>query len=185
MSWAKLDDGHDDGKKARRACREGIYGLAALGLHALAISQSARRETNGAVDTDWLDEKLRKLTARERTRLERMAVDLGLFDVLLAGEVRDLNTKRGPDVAVGPFDDDCYLVHDYLDYNDSAEYLEARRRADAERKANRIHKPASDGIQAESVGSPNGFHAESNGNPSDPSRASARPRVGSGREKRT
>lgn len=159
MSWAKYDDGHDDSAKVRRALREGIMGLAAIGLHTLSVTQSARRETDGLVDIDWLDEKLHRISARDRQRLMDVMTDVGFYDALAAGASVEATDTKGFTVTIGPIDESAHIVHDYLDYNDSSAYMAERRRKDAERKTKRDGRestPPPSGVRGESERSPNG-----------------------------
>jgi hypothetical protein len=139
VSWARFDDLYDDHRKVKRAWKRHPR---AVGLHAMAVTYCARHETDGVVDPEWLEEKLPAV--RERDATLTVLVDCGLFE---------------------PLDDDHYLVHDYLDFNESRADAEARRRRDADRKRG---------------GKANGFHKESernpNGIPADSKSSRARPR---------
>lgn len=140
MSWARFDDRYDDTRKIKRAWR--AHGRA-VGLHAMAITYCSRHETDGVVDLDWLIDKLP--VARDREKVLHVLVDIGLFEVI---------------------DADHYRVHDYLDYNPSREQLEARRRADAARKATgraAQSERARGRVQPESERTPVGRDAESDG----------------------
>lgn len=161
MSWAKLDDGHDDGPKVRRALRKGLMGLAAVGLHTLGISYSARRETDGLVDLDWLDEKLHRLGAKERERLMNVVTEVGFFDELPAGTSVELTDTKGFTVTVGPLEEDAHLVHDYLVYNDSSAYLADRRAKDSARKAEGGRNGKPSGVRKESTRNPDGIQTAS------------------------
>jgi hypothetical protein len=160
VSWARFDDGYDDSAKVRRALREGIMGLAAVGLHVLSVTQSARRETDGLVDVDWLDATLHRLSARDRARLIELATSVGFLEDLPTGETTHGTDTKGCTVEIGPRDEPAYVVHDYLDFNDSSAYLAERRRKDAQRKAGGIPKdsaPTPRGLRLESERSPQGF----------------------------
>jgi hypothetical protein len=128
VSWARLDDRYDDNRKVKRAWRTHPR---AVGLHAMAITYSARHETDGLIDLDWLIEKVP--AARERERVVRVLVEAGLFEAL---------------------DGEMFMVHDYLEFNPSAADLQAKRERDAARK--RAKSP--DGFHADSTRTPNGFH---------------------------
>lgn len=159
MTWVKWDDGYDESEKVEDAWDAE---RATIGLHAQATTCCARRETDGVVPPRWLKAKLPE--RRERQRVLAVMVKTRLFDVLPAGETVELPVKRGPAITVGPFDEDRYLVHDYLDHNDSSAYLQARRAADSERKA-----------AGGRNGNPNGFRADSKRNPSGIQAASESP----------
>lgn len=152
MSWARFDDLYDDNRKVKRAWREC---RAAVGLHSMAITYCARHETDGTVDLDWLEEKLPRPT--ERTRALETLTRHGLFERV---------------------DDDHYVVHDYLEYNESRSKLAERRARDAERKAagrrNGGHRPR--GVRPDSDETDDGFREESNG--PDPSHPDPSPNAG-------
>lgn len=93
MPWAKFDDRYDDTRKIKRAWKAS---KATVGLHAMAITYCSRHQTDGVVDLDWVLERVQSM--RECTKLIEKMVDLRLFD---------------------PIDDTHWLVHDYLEYNDS------------------------------------------------------------------
>lgn len=80
--------------------------LAGVGLHTLAISWSNRRSTDGVIPP----ERVRLLGGT--MRLADRLVEAGLFE-------------RHPE---------GYLVHDFLEYNDSAEVVAERRAAAADRQ---------------------------------------------------
>lgn len=101
MPWAKVDDTLHSHPKARKA------GLPALGLHLLAMSYCGQYLTDGFVDRDWLDERLR--TASEH-KLPDKLVTAGLW-------------HRG---------DGGFWIHDWLVYNPSRAEVEEKR---AKRKA--------------------------------------------------
>jgi len=135
VTWAKFDDLYDDNPKVKRAWRRS---RAAVGLHVMAITYSARHETDGIVDVEWLEEKVPQ--AKEREEVVRVLVECGLLEAV---------------------DGESFVVHDYLKFNPSREQIEDRRRRDADRK--RARNP--DGLQTESARTPNGFHAESERSP--------------------
>lgn len=149
MTWAKFDDGYDDHPKVMAVTQTNPLAAA---LHPQAITASARRESDGLVDQFWLQAKIP--SARKRQHALQTLVELGLFDVLPAGEQRQACDQKGWEVVLGPFEHDRYIVHDFLDFNDSSAYLADRRRRDAERK------------RGESNGTPRGSHPDSNGSPS-------------------
>ena len=109
MAWSKLDDRYHDNPKMVAA------GLTATGLHARAITYSARHETNGHIPVAWVDSQIAELRPVERRRVMAVLEELELFERCNGG----------------------YVVHDYLDFNPSRAELEARREADKRRKGNR------------------------------------------------
>lgn len=128
MSWAKLDDRYDDHPKVRQAWREHP---ATVGVHAMAITHSARYGTDGLVAAAWLRDLMPHWA--QRKKVLAILVSAGLFD------------------AVG---DGSYRVHDFLDYNPSrlsrAKLSSAAREAalvrwSAERTANRTAPTDADG----------------------------------------
>lgn len=147
MSWGRFDDLYDDSAKIEDAWEAHPR---AVGLHAMAVTYCSRHETDSVVHPRWLRRKLPK--EAERRRVLAVLVELNLFESLPAGERRELRAQRGPEVVVGPFREDVHLVHDYLDYNDSAAYLADRRTADAERKK----RGRSPGVRAASERTLNG-----------------------------
>lgn len=151
MTWSKFDDRYDDNRKVKKAWR---LEPATVGIHAMAITYSSRHETDGWIDLDWLIEKLPNPKVRERTI--KTLIDEGL-----------LETPDG----------ERFQVHDYLKFNPSARDLADKRHKDAERKRIAAEKRAAEaadsarnnqtppaGIQPDSNGIPNGFHAESERN---------------------
>jgi hypothetical protein len=119
MAWGKLDDGYHGHRKIRRA------GLAAVGVHAMAISYSSAYGLDGFVDVDWIAQVIPDADER-RAILERL-LRLRLFEEVTRGEVRDVKNRAGVTVRVGPFEDDGYLLHDFLAYNPSAAEVSAER----------------------------------------------------------
>lgn len=165
MTWARLDDLYDDHPKLLAAVH--VSPLAAA-VHAHAITATARRETNGLVDPFWL--LARVPDEKERTQTLSVLRELGLFDVLPAGESRELADAQGYHVTLGPWTEDRYLVHDYLDYNPSSVQLAERRQRDLDRKR------VPNGTRADSEGIPPGIPVDSNGIPTRArSRGPARP----------
>lgn len=109
MSWAKFDDRYDDNRKIRRAWRRN---RAAVGLHAMAITHSARHDTNGVVDIDWVEDRLPQ--AKEREAVLSVLLDLGLFVVL---------------------DEESFRIHDYEKFQGTPEERDARRRDLSEKRS--------------------------------------------------
>jgi hypothetical protein len=98
MAWARLDDGFYGHPKVLQA------GLAATGLHVLAISYCSRYLTDGHVSTEFV----RQTAGRSATKLARNLVEAGLWEC----------TDRG------------WIVHDYLDYNPSRADVIASKRGE-------------------------------------------------------
>ncbi len=161
MTWAKGDDRYDDNPKIKRAWRLSGY---AVGLHWQAITASARHESDGLVDPEWLADKLAHLPRAAGIKAVDTLVRLNLFERLPAGEVLTLDDGCGFTVAIGPLVEDAHVVHDFLDYNDSSANLADRRRRDAERKAARRRgesRRIPDGVRTDSIGSPEASPPES------------------------
>lgn len=155
MSWSRFEDGYDEDERVEDAWE---LDPRTIGLHVMATTCCARRETDGVIPPRWL--RLKLPIGLDREKLLAVMVKVGLFDRLPAGETRQLAARRGPSVVVGPFAEDRYIVADYLERNDSAEYLRDRRARDAARKAPGIRaesKPIPPGLRAESERSPNGL----------------------------
>jgi hypothetical protein len=129
VSWVKSDDRLDDTKKIKRAWRKH---RATVGLHAMSKTYSARHETDGLVDLDWIEEKL----PDDEERAEVLAVMLAevLYEELPAGETKRISV-RGMRITYGPCAEVSYIVHDYLEFNEAKCEAEERRRKEAERKA--------------------------------------------------
>jgi hypothetical protein len=154
VSWARGDDRYDDHPKIKKAWRVSGY---AVGLHWMATTASCRHETDGLVDPEWLAEKLAVLPPKARQLAVDTVVKLGLFEALPAGETRAGTDRHGFTVTIGPVDEDTYIVHDFLEYNDSSAYLRDRRARDAARKATGGRK----GLPQDSARSPSGVDADS------------------------
>lgn len=105
MPWGRLDDSLYDHPKLDLIPAEDR--LAAVGLWARTISWCNRFLTDGAVP---------------RNRIERLDGTLDLADQLVTAGLFDA-TATG------------YIVHDFLEFNDSRVDVEKRRKSDAERKA--------------------------------------------------
>jgi hypothetical protein len=118
VSWARIDDGFAEHPKIRKAWRTHPR---AVGLFAMAIAYSARYETDGRIDPEWVEEKLP--VRAERTKVVRALVDVGLI------------------VKVG----DGFEIHDYLVYNRSrveAEQDREQARARQQRWRDQQHERA-------------------------------------------
>ena len=100
MSWARLDDRFHANRKIRAVWKSCP---AAIGLYVMAITNSAQLELDGHVDDDFLEYACPK--PRDRTKLAAVLVDAGLWHRNGAG----------------------WVINDYLEYNRTREYLEARR----------------------------------------------------------
>lgn len=97
MTWTRVDDTLHSHPKARRA------GLPALGLHLLALSYCGQHLTDGFVDADWLEEKLRG----KQRQLPQRLVDAGLWEDREGG----------------------FQIHDWHDFNPTREEIVAKRTA--------------------------------------------------------
>lgn len=106
MPWARLDDTLHGHPKIRRAwrCRP------ALGLHLLALSYASSYETDGRIDTEFVEDQLPD--PGERSTVVAALVDAGLWKERSNG----------------------WTIHDFLKYNPSRADAEARREADRKRK---------------------------------------------------
>lgn len=154
MSWAKGDDLYDDKPKIKKAWRLSGY---AVGLHWMAVTASCRHDSDGLVDPEWLAERLAVIPKPAARKAIETLVVLNLFEPLAAGEVRLLVDSKGNEITVGPLDEDSYIVHDYLEYNDSSLVLRARREKDAARKA----AGGRNGRPPDSTRTPRGIQADS------------------------
>jgi hypothetical protein len=161
VTWSRLDDLYDDHPKVLAAMHMNPLAVA---LHVTAITASSRRESDGLVDPFWL--LARVPDRKRRVEVLRVLVELALFEVLAPDRAYVFTDTAGFSVTLGPFPDERYVVHGYLDFNPSSAQLQDRRRRDSERKAG--------GRRKESAESPNGVHADTDRNPSGPSRGSAR-----------
>lgn len=103
MTWARVDDLYDDKRKVKRAWRADPR---AIGLHLMSITYTTRHQLDGRVPADWLEEMIPKRAEREKTL--QTLVDERLFELLGDGD---------------------YAVHDYLDWNASAESRRVRSQA--------------------------------------------------------
>lgn len=137
MSWLKIDDGMGSHKKTRRLIKKGTNsaGLAAFGLHALALLHASEYLTDGFVEAEFVAETLDDARVRGKNRAL-------LVELLVAG-------GQWEEVEGG------WNIHDYLDHNPSKTEVQARRQKESERKARgrRTESARTDaGIQAESDG---------------------------------
>lgn len=109
MPWARLDDSLHAHPKVRRAwrCRP------ALGLYLLALSYSSAYGTEGKLPVEFVEDQLPD--PGERSNVTAALVDAGLWHKC----------------------DQGWEINDFLDYNPSNADIEARRKADRERKAER------------------------------------------------
>lgn len=108
MTWGRLDDSFYSHPKVLQAWNED---RASIGLHALALAWVANHEQDGKVPPHVV--AMLMPDQPDRDRAVATLVDVGLWHENGAG----------------------YVIHDYLDYNPSREYLEQRREADRDRKA--------------------------------------------------
>lgn len=109
MTWVKIDDHLHAHPKFRAAWEQEPT---SVGLELFALSHCAAYLTDGRVDELFVRSWFR--TARRRERA---------IDALVGAELW---------VPIG----DGWQIHDYLDYNESKEQIEDRRRRDSIRKRN-------------------------------------------------
>jgi hypothetical protein len=109
MAWAKLDDGYYDNPKML------AVGLVGTGLHARAITYTARHGTDGRIPEAWVRGQLSELSTAEGKRVLAALISNGALHQDDAGG---------------------YVVNDYLDYNPpAAEQLANRDDISAKRAA--------------------------------------------------
>lgn len=147
MTWSKFDDRYDEHDKVEEAWFR--HPPNPVGLHVMATTACNRWLSDGVIKPRWLASMLPKPKDYE-TVLATM-VDVELFDLLPEGEQATLTDSDGEPVVVGPFAEDRYLVHDFLERHDSKRQVTARRAADAARKRK--------GFRKESAGTTNGSPA--------------------------
>lgn len=104
---------------------------------------------------------------KSREQVVAYMVEHSLLDLLPAGASVDLLDSDGNVIPVGPFEEDRFLVHDFLDRHDSSIQTKARRATDAARKRA--------GRRSESSGSPVGRGSDTGGSPVTRGRGSRRP----------
>ena len=148
MTWSRFDDLYDEHEKVEEAWEAEP---ATIGLHVMATTASNRWLSDGVIRPRWLKVKLPNSKLRDRTL--GALVNAGLFDVLPAGQVLRAEDTNGNLIEHGPFPEDRYVVHDFLDRHPSSVMVKERRRADSERKAR--------GRQSDSRRSPRGIQKES------------------------
>lgn len=153
MSWSRFDDGYDEHEKIQAAWF--AFPPNPVGLHVLATTACNRWGSDGVIRERWLEFML----PHKRRRADVLAecVTVGLFERLPAGKSRVLMDGDGNEIAVGPFREDRYVVHDFLDRHESSVQRRARLDADAERKR-----------KARSGGTPKTVPADSGGTPPRP-----------------
>jgi hypothetical protein len=161
VSWVKDDDRMDDTPKIKRAWREE---RASVGLWAMAKTCAARHESDGLVRLEWVEEKLPDV--EERERVLHALCRRELFELLPAGETR---TTRVREVRIkyGPLDEDAYIVHDYLEFNEAHQEAEERRAKEAKRKADAREAARLAHERADAARSPAGQPQDSGGSPVD------------------
>jgi hypothetical protein len=108
MTWVRIDDHLHAHPKFRLAWE---IDPTSVGLELFALSHSAAYLTDGMVDDRFVRPWFR--SAHRRQRAVDALVEAGLWV---------------PDGSVG------WQIHDYLDYNESREQVEERRRRDLARK---------------------------------------------------
>lgn len=109
MTWTKIDDqlhAHPKVQQAWQAARPSI------GLHLLALSYASAYLTDGHISEAFVTGQLPG--AGERRKSIEALVSAGLWD---------------------QWPDGGWMIHDYLEFNESREHVQSRRRADSKRKA--------------------------------------------------
>lgn len=167
MPWSRFDDGYDEHERVENAWF--AFPPNPVGLHVMATTACNRWQSDGVIRPRWLTTRLPD--RKDRERILAYVVANALFDFLAAGATRELVDSDGNRIVVGPYEEDRYLVHDFLDRHESSVQTRARRALDSERKRK--------GRRPESAGSPGGIRAdsdvESGGSPL--TRGSARPQA--------
>lgn len=165
MTWSRFDDGYDEHPKIEAGWF--AHPPNPVGLHAMATTCCNRRLTDGVVPPRWLDAMLNGPWSERREAVLETMVRVELFDLLAAGETLAVTDSSGNELRLGPFMEDRYVVHDFLDRHDSSVQVKARRAADAARKRRRTidFQPDSSripgGLRAESTATPDGLPSDS------------------------
>lgn len=134
MPWLKVDDGLGVHDKTEDLVRDTpTLGLAAFGLHMLALCHCSRTLSDGFVAQKWVTKRLddAEIKPVSRTKLLSALEEAGQWASVDGG----------------------WVIHDYLDHNPARLDVLAKRAADAERKRR--------GREAESRRRPPGQDAES------------------------
>lgn len=111
--WVRIDDRLHSHPKFLRAW---ALSRPSVGLELFALSHSAAYLTDGAVDPLLVDSLFQ--SRRQRDQAVAALVATGLW------------TPNG----------DGWQIHDFLEYNDSREQIEARRAADSARKRHGVRR---------------------------------------------
>lgn len=167
MTWSRFDDGYDEHEKVQEAWHSVP---AAVGLHVMATTACNRWLSDGVIRPRWLAATLPD--RRTRARVLAALLEVELFDVLPANETVTVYDSDDNEIVLGPYPEERYLVHDFLDRHDSSVMVKNRRRADADRKA-RSRSGKTGNVRPDSERTPSGIQAESERSPSA-SRAGAR-----------
>lgn len=168
MTWSRFDDRYDEHEKIDSAWH--AFPPNPVGLHVMATTACNRWLSDGVVRPLWLAGKLPQ--AKARNAILAAMLELELFDLLPAGQQLRVRDGGNHEIVLGPFPEDRYIVHDFLDRHDSSVQVKERRRKDAERKRT--------GGQKDSAGTPRGIRADAAGTPrapraGAPAHASAQP----------
>lgn len=134
MPWVKLDDGLSVHQKTEALIRDTpTLGLAAFGLHTLALCHCSRHLTDGFVDAKWVARRLQdaRITPARGKQVTTALVNGGQWAVA----------------------DHGWVIHDFLEHNPSRQEVLEKRAADAERKRKGGSARNPGGIQPDS-GSP-------------------------------
>lgn len=135
MPWVKFDDAMAEHRKTSRLLRRSdpAVGLAAIGLHMLAVCNASRYLTDGFVDTEWVEDRFDD--DRTPPKLRRNVIDA------LISSGQWVEASGG------------WKIHDYLDHNPSRQEVLEKRAAERERKRRAASARNPGGIRPES-GSP-------------------------------
>ena len=116
MPYLNTDDGFPDHPKVEQLSD------AAYRLHSCGMHYAAKHLTDGLIP----ERRVRRLVPRFRT---------SALDELLAGEVWHLGGQGCGTKTCLKGDEGEYVVHDFLQWNKSAEWWAAKREKDAQRQA--------------------------------------------------
>jgi HNH endonuclease len=108
MPWVRLDDRFHSNPKIRRAWRSDP---SALGLYVLALSYAAGHLTDGAIPTVFVEDEIQ--SPARRKKVVGILEEAGLWERNGSG----------------------WMIHDFLEYNESAEDVRVRRHWDVTRKS--------------------------------------------------
>ena len=119
MPYAKLHDGYESNPKTQLV---DLVAGAAVALHSKALAHCARQLTDGRISDAWVRGQLALLRPKQRREVLDRVLKIGLIERATDG--------------------DGFVVHDYLDYNNSRHEVETDRRDAAQRQASARAKRA-------------------------------------------